>query len=385
MNQPSFLSAREAAARLGVKLDTLYAYVSRGLLRSVAVPGSRERHYRREDIEGFRAARGLGQAPSDTSPETAMPVIDSAISLIEGGRLYYRGQDAVRLSDTATLEETAALLWDAEIEAAPGPVLGEQANFAGAAWCQLDPIARCQIRLATMAAASPPIVDLARPALASAGQRILLATVGCLIESRPVAMPVHRQFAAHWRLDETGADLLRRCLVLIADHELNTSTLAARCVASTGAPLAAVVSAALGALSGPRHGGAASRAEAFFHAEKDSGDAMMAIASRLARGDQVPGIGQPLYPDGDPRAVAILYALSLIFPQARRLVFYRPNADFALAAVASSLNLPRGAALGLFVVGRTVGWIAHAIEQYESGVLIRPRARYTGKRPGERR
>ena len=81
-------------------------------------------------------------------------------------------------------------------------------------------------------------------------------------------MPAHRRLAAYWRLDETGADLVRRCLVLIADHELNASTLTARCVASTGAPLAAVVSAALGALSGPRHGGAASRIEAIFRAEK---------------------------------------------------------------------------------------------------------------------
>src|SRR5580765_7498442 len=98
-NDPRLLSARDAAARLGVKLDTLYAYVSRGLLRSVAVPGSRERHYRREDIDAFRAARGSGRATSDQTDEPAMPVIESAISLIEGGRLYYRGQDAVRLSD----------------------------------------------------------------------------------------------------------------------------------------------------------------------------------------------------------------------------------------------------------------------------------------------
>lgn len=382
MNQSLFLSARDAAARLGVKLDTLYAYVSRGLLRSVAVTGSRERHYRREDIESFRAARASGKATAEISLEAAIPVIDSAISLIEGGRLYYRGQDAVRLSDTATLEEVASLLWATQTEAAPEPLLARQANFGGAAWRRLDPIVRWQIRLAIIAAASPPIIDLARPALAGAGRRILSEMVGCLVEGSPAAMPVHRQLAEHWRLDETGADLLRRCLVLIADHELNTSTLAARCVASTGAPLAAVVSAALGALSGPRHGGAASRVEALFHAERDSFDTMMAIASRLARGEAMPGIGQPLYPDGDPRAVAILYALSLMFPQARRLVGYRPNVDFALAAVTSSLNLPPGAALGLFVVGRTVGWIAHAIEQYESGLLIRPRARYTGLQPG---
>jgi citrate synthase len=381
MNQSEFINAREAAGLLGVKLDTLYAYVSRGLLRSVAVPGSRERHYRRNDIEAFGAARGSARAASDDGAEGVMPAIDSAISLIEDGRLYYRGHDAVRLSDSATLEDIAALLWGVAADPARSARRAEKADAGRAAARPPDPIARCQMRLAMLAADSPPITGLARAALASEGRGILREIVGCMVEGAPGSLLAHRRLARHWRLDDTGANLLRRCLVLTADHELNASTLAARCVASTGAPLAAVVSAALGALSGPRHGGAAARVEAMFHAEKAGDDWIMATAARLARGEELPGIGQPLYPDGDPRAVAILYALSLTFPQARRLVRHRPNIDFALAAVATALGLPAGAALGLFVVGRTVGWIAHAIEQSDSGLLIRPRARYTGPRP----
>src|SRR5690349_16465803 len=100
------LRARDAAARLGVKLDTLYAYVSRGLLRSVAVPGSRERHYRADDVERFRITRGVERGRA-----ALIPVIDSAICLIEGGRFYYRGRDALRLAETATLEEVADILW----------------------------------------------------------------------------------------------------------------------------------------------------------------------------------------------------------------------------------------------------------------------------------
>jgi citrate synthase len=175
--------------------------------------------------------------------------------------------------------------------------------------------------------------------------------------------------------------LIRRCLVLLADHELNASTFVARCVASTAASPYAVVSAALGALSGHRHGGASARAEAAFQALKPSGDPIMAMAGRLFRGEAVPGIGHPLYPDGDPRAVAILYALSVTVPHARRLVGARPNVDLALAAATTALELPPGAALNLFIIGRTVGWIAHAIEQYQSGVPIRPRAQYIGPRP----
>src|SRR3954465_4147401 len=114
MNGAELLRAREAAARLGVKLDTLYAYVSRGLLRSVAVPGSRERHYHIDDVERFRASRG-----AERGREPLIPVIDSAICLIENGRFFYRGHDAVRLADTATLEEAASLLWGEEPGAAP--------------------------------------------------------------------------------------------------------------------------------------------------------------------------------------------------------------------------------------------------------------------------
>src|SRR5579864_3847667 len=102
------LSARDTARRLGIKLDTLYAYVSRGLLKSVAMPGSRERRYRSEDVERFRMGRG------ERTREALMPVIDSAICLIEDGRFYYRGRDALALADHATLEEAAALLWQDE-------------------------------------------------------------------------------------------------------------------------------------------------------------------------------------------------------------------------------------------------------------------------------
>src|SRR5436305_738514 len=118
--QSTYLSARETAERLGVKRDTLYAYVSGGLLRSVAVPGSRERGYRADEVERLRAGRGLSRA---TRSEPLVPVIDSAICLIEDGRLYYRGHDAIRLADSATLEDIAALLWGAAGTVAPTPTL----------------------------------------------------------------------------------------------------------------------------------------------------------------------------------------------------------------------------------------------------------------------
>jgi len=380
-NDASLLPAAEAAARLGVKLETLYAYVSRGRLRSVVVPGTRERHYRASDIAAFLAARGGARPVSEIAGETLTPVIESSICLIDDGRLYYRGRDAVRLSDAAALEDIADLLWGVPDDRS-SPAGGDASATPDAGPSGV--IERGQARMAALAAAEPPPPDLHRSAVGRAGRIILRELVACATGSKSTAAPAHRLLAASWGLDDQAADLLRRCLVLLADHELNASTFVARCVASTGAGPYAAVSAALGALSGPRHGGAGLRAETMFRGLAKDGDPVSAMVGRLSHGEPVPGIGHPLYPNGDPRAVAILYALSGLRPQVRRFVGWRPNVDFALAAVATILDLPPGASLALFVVGRSAGWIAHAIEQYESGILIRPRARYTGPRPAER-
>jgi citrate synthase len=383
------LTARQAADRLGIKLDTLYAYVSRGRLQSVSVAGSRERRYRVEDVEALLAMRKGDRPARSTESEALMPVIGSSICLIENGRLFYRGKDAIRLSEEATLEDIATLLWraeqDADLDADCPDAFPANISASGV-------IERCQISLAAVADADLPAVDLTRTGVIRTGRKILRVLAASVTLMPSLAEPVHRRLAAAWRLDQAGAEILRRCLVLIADHEFNASTFVARCVASTGATPYAVVSAALSALSGRRHGGASARAEALFAELARGGDAMTVMAGRLARGEDLPGYGHFLYPEGDPRATTILSAITRILPEAgvliesaaaagTRLTGRHPNVDFALAAAATALALPRNAALALFILGRTVGWIAHAIEQYESGILIRPRARYTGPQP----
>ncbi len=403
------MSAREAADRLGVKIDTLYAYVSRGLLRSTEVAGSRERHYDAEEVERFREGRGTARATS-APPEALMPVIPSAICLIEDHRFYYRGHDALRLAEKATLEEVAAILWEGPEQMAashpnplpareereradtPCPVYGERVAAAkrrsGEGQGALE---RCQVRLAELAPADLAALDLSPAGIARTGGMILAELTACVTDAPPSSEPVHKQLAALWRLDDAGADLVRRCLVLLADHELNASTFVARCIASTGATPYAVVSGALAALSGRRHGGASARAEALFHELGDM-EPMPVLAARLARGDDIPGLGQPLYPQGDPRALAIIEALKQARPDAgaraavaavaaMELTGKLPNVDFGLGATTTALGLPAGAALAIFLVARSVGWVAHAMEQYQSGVLIRPRARYSGRRP----
>jgi citrate synthase len=399
------MPAREAAQRLGVKVDTLYAYVSRGLLRSMAVAGSRERHYDADEIEHFRAGRGTTRARPPA--EDLIPVIGSAICLIENHRLYYRGKDAVALAETAALEDVAALLWEEPLQAPtptlprlrgreragvdnPPPQAGEGSSRSERVGASLGLIERCQMRLAVLSSRDHAALDLSRAGVARTGHAIVAELAACVAGTEPAAAPIHQQLAAAWKLDRAGADLVRRCLVLLADHELNASTFVGRCIASTGATPYAVVSGALAALSGRRHGGASAAAEALFR-ELGESDPLPALAARLARGEALPGLGQPLYPEGDPRALALAEAIIAARPDAgkrvaavavaaMRLTRQYPNVDFALGGAASALGLPQGAALGLFLVARSVGWIAHAIEQYESGVLIRPRARYTGRR-----
>ena len=386
------LTARQTADRLGIKLDTLYAYVSRGRLRSVMVPGTRERRYRSEDVETLLDARSGTRSPPSSDPAALMPVIGSSICLIENGRFYYRGQDAVLLAERSTLEEIARLLWldDAvsELASAGGPSRsGNAASISGL-------VERCQTQLIALGDEDLSALDLTRARVAQTGWRILRGLAACVAPTLPSPEPIHRRLAAAWRVNEAGADLIRRCLVLLADHELNPSTFVARCVASTGATPHAAVAAALSALSGRLQGGETERAEGLLRELLEGDDAMAVMAGRLARGERLPGFGQPLYPDGDPRATAILTVLAQAALETHalsekaaetglRLIGRHLNVDFGLAATAIGLGLPRGAALGLFVIGRAVGWIAHAIEQYESGVLIRPRARYLGPRPDD--
>jgi citrate synthase len=175
---------------------------------------------------------------------------------------------------------------------------------------------------------------------------------------------------------------------------LNVSSFTARCVASAGSHPYAVVVAALAALEGSRHGGATARVDAMLDALRHARAVKPALAARLRRGEPVDGVGHPLYRDGDPRAAALFDALRSGWPKSAELAFVldvaraaesvtgdRPNLDFALVGVERILRLPPGSALTLFAIGRTIGWIGHAIEQYATAQIIRPRAKYVGPVP----
>jgi citrate synthase len=390
-----FITAEAAAATLGISRATLYAYVSRGQIRTGGSESDpRRRLYSVEDIEALQKRKSVGRKPKEAAAaalDWGLPVLSSAITLIENGRLYYRGQDALHLSDQATLEDIAALLWEcgptepfADPKAEPAP--WEAALLAATASLPLTE--RCQALLPFVSAGRATAWQRESRRLWSGAAALTRAMAGACTGRQPDTRPIHVFLAEVWGLDSGGADLIRRALVLQADHELNASAFAVRVAASTGASLGACLNAGLSALSGPRHGGMTSLVELLYDELEQVGDATEVVEHRLRRGDGIPGFDHPLYRDGDPRARGILPHLTEnrlyqdLISVMEETTGQRPTCDVALVSLRRSLGLPRGAALALFAIGRTVGWIAHALEQKDDERLIRPRARYIGPPTG---
>ena len=404
MTEPPWLTAEDAAARLRISRASLYAYVSRGRIRSQKMAGgSRRRGYAREDIERLRR-RAEGRRDPDAAAAHALhwgvPVLESAITLIDGSRFYYRGYDAVELARTRSVDEVAALIWTGRLD--PGGLRAARTLLRKATPpLRMPPsgsfVSRAQRALAAVSASDPAAFDLRPEHVAAAGSRILATVVAAATAAPPgvrMSGSIDVALGRAWKLDDRDIGIVRAALILCADHELNVSSFTARCVASAGSSPYAVVIGGLAALEGPRHGGASARAEAMLESVRKSRDLAGAVQARLQRGEPIERFGHPRYPDGDPRATALFERLRAAYPRSPELAFVlaferaasaagrgHPNLDFALTAVSRVLRLPPGSPIVLFAAGRTIGWIGHAIEQYATGQLIRPRAKYVGERP----
>ena len=387
----AWISAAEAARNLDVTRATLYAYVSRGFIRSEAGPGaSRARRYSRDDVERLRRRAAERRDPDKVAAHAlqwGMPVLESSITLIADDTLYYRGHDVVSLAHDASVEAVASLIWTGRLD-------DRRPEFAPPAPSVPAPrstpfIVRAQAALALASAVDHQAFDLRSDAVVRAGWRILDLLVG--IEAPRARGPIDVALARGWRL-RPGADaVVRAAIILCADHELNVSAFTARCVASAGSNPYAVVTAGLAALEGTKHGGSTARVEATLAAMRRERSLRAALAERLRHGQRIDGFGHPLYRQGDSRAAALLDMLERRYPKSPELRYARdfaraataltgerPNVDFALGAVSRVLGLPSGSGLTLFAIGRTIGWIGHAIEQYAVDHIIRPRAKYVG-------
>jgi citrate synthase len=391
-----YLSAREASAELAVSPATLYAYVSRGLIRSEPSPDSRSHRYRAEDIRGLKERRVPSLEPRGLrSFDADLPVMDSAICTITEDGPIYRGVNCVDLAEKDTLEHAATLLWDVTgvdpFASDNCPLVSDEMQAISEAARRAAPIDRAIAVLALAASADPRAFTRAVDGRAMVGARILRLLVATMLNAPPSAEPLHLQIARVWVSDDKhAAELIRRALVLLADHELNASTFTARCAASTGLNLYDAVIAGLAALKGPKHGGASVLASRLVKTLVDN-DVAPVIRERVALGERFAGFGHGVYKRGDPRAQSLLDALARAGAP-RKFTREIPeriaeatgefvNIDYALAVLVQVLRLPAGSELALFAMSRSVGWIAHASEQLQHGKLIRPRARYVGPAP----
>ena len=449
-----FLTAAQAAQQLGVKPATLYAYVSRGIMRRDRAVDGRSSLFDAREVERL-ARRGRPRRPVGVADIT----VESAITEIAGDRLRYRGLDVIRLATSRTFEDVAELLWTGELpttrpgrvpgpsrgpeaDRVPGPSRGPEADrlagpgrgaradrgrraaqppwratpaaLAAGRGAQTAlpagtlPLERLQVIVPAMAATDPLRLQLDPAAVIAAGRSIIAGLVDCLPPAaQPSATPDSDYPIADYpiadrlwsRLCERRASpALRRALsaalVLLADHELAASTLAARAAASVRADPYAVVETGMGAVSGALHGGASLGAEALLAAASSPADVPRVVGELLRRGEKVPGFGHFVYRAGDPRAVLLLDLVRRAAPKSRALAVAEavlaevrhkslpePNIDFAIATLVQVAGMLRGSGETVFAVARTTGWIAHALEAYAGPGPLRPRAVYTGRPP----
>ena len=415
-----FLTAAQAAQQLGVKPATLYAYVSRGILRRDRAVDGRSSLFDAREVERL-ARRGRPRRPVGVADIT----VESAITEIAGDRLRYRGLDVIRLATGRTFEDVAELLWIGELPTTrpgrraaqpPGPVpwRATPAALAAGRGAQTAlpagtlPLERLQVIVPAMAATDPLRLQLDPAAVIAAGRSIIAGLVDCLPPAgQPSAAPDSDDPISDYPIadrlwsrlcDRRASPALRRALsaalVLLADHELAASTLAARAAASVRADPYAVVETGMGAVSGALHGGASLGAEALLAAASGPADVLRVVGELLRRGEKVPGFGHFVYRAGDPRAVLLLDLVRRAAPKSRALAVAEavlaevrhkslpePNIDFAIATLVQVAGMLRGSGETVFAVARTAGWIAHALEAYAGPGPLRPRAVYTGRPP----
>lgn len=396
---------------LGVKRETLYAYASRGLVRSAPEARAgrgRARVYQKDDLERLKTrsmARSGHAAVAAGALRWGEPVLETRVGAIREDGPTYRGQSALVLArEGARFEDVCVLLWGGaaftpEIDLDERRLGAPVGHLRGLLRADAEPFDGMLVTAAALGANEPrgETMDLAR-ARAAALVRRLIAACGLARGADAVTASLETEGCARALLVALGGKTtkasvaaMNEALVVLAEHELNASTFAARVAASAGASLTASVTAALAALSGPLHGAATARVEALA-AEVDRPERAAAIVGgRLDRGESVPGFGHPLYPTGDPRGERLLLVAQQLGARQRTVRVLSavvaamdlvsrepPTVDVGLVALSAALGLRRGAPLGIFASGRLAGWIAHALEQKEAGFMLRPRARYVG-------
>ncbi|WP_328751051.1 citrate synthase [Streptomyces sp. NBC_00285] len=399
------LSTRQAAELLGVKAETVYAYVSRGQLSSRRVPGGRGSTFNAKEVEALsrRNRRESGGSPSSGGELS----VRTRITLIDQDRYYFRGVDATELAARHSYEEIAEWLWTGQLRpgvtfTAPDAAVDVARRTVDSLPEHTGPTDRLRVAAIAAAAADPLRFDLSEEAVLGTARTLIPTLVAALPpvlhdrrrDDGPLAHRLWTRLSGR-KPDEASLRVLDTALGLLVDHDLAASTLAVRVAASAHAHAYAAVSAGLGVLEGPLHGAASGLAHKLLLDVLDRGDAAPVIAEELRAGRRIPGLGHRLYPGEDPRARA-LFALLEAIPRAEPALLaardivataarhtpLHANVDLALAVLTASAGMPSTAGETVFAVARTAGWIAHALEEYgERPLRMRPSGIYVGPKP----
>jgi len=409
------LDAKTAALLLGVKTQTLYAYVSRGLIRATPKRGTQAHLYHREDIETLKMnGRGSGAPPVDSSERLvrwgASTALQTAVTSIDAGGPRYRGKCALDLASMGIpFENCVELLWNGVLPVQPVTWLTAHRPQTFLAFCDAaSKVARHSNSRQLLAMITDaysvcigrnPETALGAPVLAARQLIQMLAPcVGLLHGSTryvPSGKPqsVATIIAENANLAQTDDVLgaLNSCLILCADHEMAPSTFAARMVASAGADIFSCVSSALGTFDGPLTGFGCDESERLLLAAKSPKGYVDILKGQVRRKEALLGYNHPLYPSGDPRAAFLLDLARSISAQdnpARHIlscvdaaaeeVGASPSLPIGLVAISAAIGLPVESPGMLLAIGRVSGWVAHVFEQRLAGSLIRPRTRYIG-------
>ncbi|CAM5711362.1 citrate synthase (unknown stereospecificity) OS=Streptomyces tendae OX=1932 GN=GUR47_34875 PE=3 SV=1 [Streptomyces tendae] len=400
------LTTKETADLLGVKPETVYAYVSRGQLGSRRAPGGRGSTFDADEVRALaRRNRRDGAAPAAAATGQELTV-RTRLTLIESDRYYYRGVDAVELAARHSYEEVAEWLWTGRLRpgvafSAPEPSVAVARRAVDALPAHAGPVDRLRVAAIAAAVADPLRFDLSEDAVLGTARVLIPSLVAALPpvlpdgdDGAPIAHRLWRRLSGH-EADEASLRALDTALCLLVDHDLAASTLAVRVAASARAHAYAAVSAGLGVIEGPLHGAAGGLAHRMLLEVLDLGSAAPVVAAELRAGRRIPGLGHRLYPGEDPRARALFRLLEDIPRAAPALAAARDvqataarhtplhaNVDLALAVLTASSGMAPTAAETIFAVARTAGWIAHALEEYgERPLRMRPSGLYCGPRP----
>ncbi|WP_029137236.1 citrate synthase [Nakamurella lactea] len=389
---PDHLSTEQAARVLGVKPETIYAYVSRGVLPKVTVSGRRGSWFPADLVETLRS-KGPRNALTGMAER-----IHTRVTLLHNDRLYYRGREAVELADSSTFEQVCALLWQSEPAPLPPPAAVDRGGLIAGMPRRLDMV---RTSIAVLAGYAEVRGDLSAAAVTTAARQAISTAIGVLplvgAAAEPDAPAADRLWPAVTALParRDRIRLLEAAMILLADHELASSTTAARVAAGTRADPYGVLTAALGAMDSPAHGAAASRARRLL--TQAVVDPAAVISEYLAGERQPPGFGQLIYTERDPRADFLLQRIAELpgtdrglLRTARRLVEefdgrrgWFPNSDFALALLGEATGMVPDGGDVIFTISRLAGWTAHALEEYaEPPLRFRLHGLYVGERPG---